>query len=775
MKNVRTSFSWMLVAPVVIVMVLVMTVLAPAQGADNHAGVVKDWSTHHVRYSNPGTAGEAIRNGTYDRWLRIVTDSRYIMQQRERITVPEFMTAPHSADDSGVGSGEGPEEPNNVQGSIDLAPASVGDHGDAAQFPGGVLPRGLGKALIAPPSLPAGLGSDVVSQPFLNHLKKDWSETQGLNGTTGLGEFPATYTTGGTSCSDFAIFNTGLAASSSQANVIAFNNLYASCPGSPTTYWAYNTGATATSPTSVALSVDGTQIALVQNVPDPVAATGTATANLGTIPAANSTITVGTTTYTWVTTASITTVNQMSTSGITLETEIAQTFYAVLTGSRANCPSSNTACISASQTPNASVTESIAGEIVTLTASCGGGVGTCGNTVPFSQTGSTGMTLSPTGGFLSGGSGTSGVGGATLVLVRMGAGGTLTSPHTPTSEPTTSYFGCPAPCMTSIQLSGSLISTTTGPMDTYSSPFYDSNSDTIYVGDDSGGLHKITGVFRGSLPAETISSGHWPTAVSSNASLGGPVYDPGSTHVFVGDYLFSPPSACATYFPPGLCGYLYSVNSSTGAIIATSAQLDYSFGIVDAPLLDPSEGEVYAFAGADNSTSCSSGPCSAVYQFPVGFASNASGTKAQVGAGYDTVIKGQLRQHLLFFWDRKPFCSGGNRPREQHSVPDTDYCRRDGHVERRRPGHGCQLHEWLLRRRLAGDGVLQHQQRQPRLHFPGRAGIRHGYRRSHPLPESKREHRLRYGVRRHQRDDHQQHEGHRCATGVRRYQWDRSG
>ena len=53
MKNVRTSFSWMLVAPVVIVMVLVMTVLAPAQGADNHAGVVKDWSTHHVRYLTP--------------------------------------------------------------------------------------------------------------------------------------------------------------------------------------------------------------------------------------------------------------------------------------------------------------------------------------------------------------------------------------------------------------------------------------------------------------------------------------------------------------------------------------------------------------------------------------------------------------------------------------------------------------------------------------------------------------------------------------------------
>ncbi len=61
-----------------------------------------------------------------------------------------------------------------------------------------------------------------------NRIKKDWSETLGNDGSTGLGEFPATFTAtpGSTSCtSDFAVFNTGLAGTSGQASIVAFNNL----------------------------------------------------------------------------------------------------------------------------------------------------------------------------------------------------------------------------------------------------------------------------------------------------------------------------------------------------------------------------------------------------------------------------------------------------------------------------------------------------------------------------------------------------------------------
>src|ERR1019366_5744454 len=125
----------------------------------------------------------------------------------------------------------------------------------------------------------------------------------------------------------------------------------------------------------------------------------------------------------------------------------------------------------------------------------------------------------------------------------------------------------------------------------------------------------------------------------ANASLASPVYDTGSTNVFVGDYLLSSSSACepsATNLNSP-CGYLYSVNSS--GTVTKSAQLDRNFGIMDGPIVDPSAKMVYAFAGDDGSTSCTaSTPCAAVYQFPVG--NLASGTKATVGPGYEFMMSG---------------------------------------------------------------------------------------------------------------------------------------
>jgi hypothetical protein len=70
-----------------------------------------------------------------------------------------------------------------------------------------------------------------------------------------------------------------------------------------------------------------------------------------------------------------------------------------------------------------------------------------------------------------------------------------------------------------------------------SSPYYDYDSDTMYVGDDGGNLHKFTGVFAGS-PAE-VTTGGWPvtmTPVDTGAQqLGSPVLDQPSGNVFVGD------------------------------------------------------------------------------------------------------------------------------------------------------------------------------------------------------------------------------------------------
>ena len=92
---------------------------------------------------------------------------------------------------------------------------------------------------------------------------------------------------------------------------------------------------------------------------------------------------------------------------------------------------------------------------------------------------------------------------AEFVILRWAKGGTVTAPATPTSEAAGSYLGCTAPCMTVIALAD-------GNTDTNSSPFYDYAHDTLYVGDDGGILHKITGVFRGE-PTE-VSTGGWPAA-----------------------------------------------------------------------------------------------------------------------------------------------------------------------------------------------------------------------------------------------------------------------
>ena len=366
-------------------------------------------------------------------------------------------------------------------------------------FPGGVLPRGLARALIPPLALQSESQSEsseaAAGRPpgKRNRLHKDWSESVGSGGTTGLGNFPATFTSASASCtSDFAVYNTGLAGSSSQASIIAFNALYSNCAGGPATYWAFNTGGTVVN--SIVLSLDGSQVAFVQS----------------------------------------------SSSGV-----------------------------------------------------------------------------------------------ASLVVLKWASGGTLSSPTTLTSNG--SYPNCTAPCMISLTLSGS-------PSDTYSSPFpaYGSGGSpsTIYVGDDAGQVHQFTNIFSTSTPAE--AGNPWPVTLntSTDAALGSPVYDAVSAKIFIGDYLANISSSCQPGISSttGQCGYLYSINAS--GTVVQSAQLDYNLGIYDGPIVDSTTGEVYAFVGADNSTNCSSGPCAGVFQFPVGFAADAAGTEATVGAGYEFLMSG---------------------------------------------------------------------------------------------------------------------------------------
>ena len=73
-----------------------------------------------------------------------------------------------------------------------------------------------------------------------------------------------TATCGSAASPDFVVFNTGLTGSSTQASIVAYDNLYSGCGGTvPQTYWAYNTGGTILS--SVTFSQDGTQVAFAQS------------------------------------------------------------------------------------------------------------------------------------------------------------------------------------------------------------------------------------------------------------------------------------------------------------------------------------------------------------------------------------------------------------------------------------------------------------------------------------------------------------------------------
>jgi hypothetical protein len=100
-------------------------------------------------------------------------------------------------------------------------------------------------------------------------LHGDWSIDMGAGATVGAGNYPAkfSFNAGTASCSDFVVYNTSLPGSSTQASVVAFNNLYVGsgglCGAAPSTYWAFNTGGTVV--TSVVLSLDGSQVAFVQN------------------------------------------------------------------------------------------------------------------------------------------------------------------------------------------------------------------------------------------------------------------------------------------------------------------------------------------------------------------------------------------------------------------------------------------------------------------------------------------------------------------------------
>ncbi len=122
----------------------------------------------------------------------------------------------------------------------------------------------------------AGAGGDYTTA-VANFAGFTWSG--GLSGggntpTVGAGNYPAKYSfsTGSPSTAncdsaatpDFVVYNTTVGGTSTQASIIAYDNLYATtCVGTvPLVYWQYNTGGVVTN--NPVLSGDGHQVAFMQ-------------------------------------------------------------------------------------------------------------------------------------------------------------------------------------------------------------------------------------------------------------------------------------------------------------------------------------------------------------------------------------------------------------------------------------------------------------------------------------------------------------------------------
>lgn len=219
----------------------------------------------------------------------------------------------------------------------------------------------------------------------------------------------------------------------------------------------------------------------------------------------------------------------------------------------------------------------------------------------------------------------SGGGVASLVVLKWSSTqsvGTVGAPTVPTSVVASAYRACTAPCMTVLPFSGN-------PNNTNSSPFYVYGSDVLFVGDDSGRLHKFSGVFSGT-PAEAGSP--WPVNVASGDGLSSPVYDFGTGLVFV-----------MSSAHDGNGARLYSVDGN-GAVNSSGTLSNNNSGPSDSPIVDSQAQKVYAFVGIDTSSSCGGKACSAIFQFSTASAiSGLTTPRVQVGqadTGNSTLFHG---------------------------------------------------------------------------------------------------------------------------------------
>src|ERR1039458_9225361 len=81
----KRFFRKLSIAAVALALVAISSILITGQPASkHHVGLVEDWSTRHVVFSNPGTYEQAYAKGAYPKWLRTQYDTRFLLQQMKR-------------------------------------------------------------------------------------------------------------------------------------------------------------------------------------------------------------------------------------------------------------------------------------------------------------------------------------------------------------------------------------------------------------------------------------------------------------------------------------------------------------------------------------------------------------------------------------------------------------------------------------------------------------------------------------------------------------------
>jgi hypothetical protein len=202
MKGIAAQFGWF--GAGLFCLVTVGWVLAGPARTPVLQGMPMDWTHQHVIFSQPATAEQA----------RLLADEPRFWQQEFRRSVSRTVSDPTSSADQA---------------------------------------NSMGLALT---------GASAAK------VHRDWSQDMGPNPLVGAGNYPAKYGFQGNvaNCAspgpaDFVVFGTGVYGSVSQANIVAYDNLYSGCSGTvPQVYWAYNLNY-GLIPTSPVFSQQGTQLA----------------------------------------------------------------------------------------------------------------------------------------------------------------------------------------------------------------------------------------------------------------------------------------------------------------------------------------------------------------------------------------------------------------------------------------------------------------------------------------------------------------------------------